>query len=92
VNTSSSLDDTTDLGRNFYLVLSQAVPISRGQNHDPVGGHRSIGSVFTAFGGKMALGGSTKLPEWQQRHQPQLSKKAPIALLGPIRRPSASTW
>jgi|GEM_PF-436083 len=55
------LDDTTDLGRNFYLVLSQAVPISRGQNPILLVATAGIGSDFYGFGGNGTLGSTNCL-------------------------------
>ena len=43
------LDDTTDLGRNFYLVLSQAVPLSTGDNPIMLVATGGIGSDFYGY-------------------------------------------
>lgn len=43
------LDDTTDLGRNFYLVLSQAIPLSTGDNPVLLVATGGIGSDFYGY-------------------------------------------
>jgi hypothetical protein len=43
-------DDTVDLGRNFYLVLSQAVPLGQGTDPPVLVGTFGIGSDFYGFG------------------------------------------
>ncbi|MEX1315651.1 MAG: hypothetical protein AB1Z22_00815 [Synechococcaceae cyanobacterium] len=43
------LDDTTDLGRNFYLVLSQAVPLRSGENPILLVATGGIGSDFYGY-------------------------------------------
>ncbi|MCP9888662.1 hypothetical protein KBY96_12090 [Cyanobium sp. ATX 6A2] len=50
------LDDNTDLGRNFYLVLSQAIPLN--QRPDPwlLVGTAGIGSDFYGYGNNGILG------------------------------------
>jgi hypothetical protein len=44
------LDSSTDLGRNFYLVLSQAVPLGQGPNGMWAVGTVGIGSDFYGYG------------------------------------------
>jgi hypothetical protein len=43
------LDDTTDLGRNFYLVLSQAIPLRTGENPIMLVATGGIGSDFYGY-------------------------------------------
>ncbi len=43
-------DNTVDLGRNFYLVLSQGVPLGRGETPPMLVGTIGIGSDFYGFG------------------------------------------
>jgi hypothetical protein len=43
-------DDTVDLGRNFYLVLSQGIPLGRGTDPAMLVGTVGIGSDFYGFG------------------------------------------
>lgn len=50
------LDDTTDLGRNFYLVLSQAIPLSRGSEPILLVATAGIGSDFYGYSGNGTLG------------------------------------
>ncbi len=55
------LDNTTDLGRNFYLVLSQAIPFSRGQNPILLVATAGIGSDFYGYAGNGTLGSTNCL-------------------------------
>ncbi len=55
------LDDTTDLGRNFYLVMSQAIPLSRGQNPILFVATAGIGSDFYGYAGNGTLGSTNCL-------------------------------
>lgn len=55
------LDDTTDLGRNFYLVMSQAIPLSRGQNPILLVATAGIGSDFYGYAGNGTLGSTNCL-------------------------------
>jgi hypothetical protein len=55
------LDNTTDLGRNFYLVLSQAIPLSRGQNPILLVATAGIGSDFYGYAGNGTLGSTNCL-------------------------------
>ncbi len=50
------LDDTVDLGRNFYLVLSQAIPLGRGPEPMLAVVTVGIGSDFFGYGGNGTLG------------------------------------
>ncbi len=50
------LDNTTDLGRNFYLVVSQAMPLSRGPDPILFVATAGIGSDFYGYGGNGTLG------------------------------------
>jgi hypothetical protein len=50
------LDSNTDLGRNFYLVLSQAVPLSRGADPALAVATVGIGSDFYGYGSNGTLG------------------------------------
>jgi hypothetical protein len=50
------LDNTTDLGRNFYLVLSQAIPLSKGNEPVLLVATAGIGSDFYGYGGNGTLG------------------------------------
>ncbi len=55
------LDDSTDLGRNFYLVLSQAIPLSRGTNPILFVATAGIGSDFYGYAGNGTLGSTNCL-------------------------------
>lgn len=55
------LDDTTDLGRNFYLVMSQAFPLSRGENPILLVATAGIGSDFYGYAGNGTLGSTNCL-------------------------------
>ncbi len=49
-------DNTTDLGRNYYLLLSQAIPLSRAEKPPVLVATAGIGSDFFGFGGNGTLG------------------------------------
>ncbi|MCP9801405.1 hypothetical protein [Synechococcus sp. RedBA-s] len=55
------LDNTTDLGRNFYLVMSQAIPLSRGQNPILFVATAGVGSDFYGYAGNGTLGSTNCL-------------------------------
>lgn len=50
------LDDNTDLGRNFYLVLSQAIPLNHTADPWLIVATAGIGSDFYGFGSNGILG------------------------------------
>jgi len=54
-------DNTIDLGRNFYLVLSQAVPLSAGPEPVVAVATVGIGSDFFGYGGNGILGSTNCL-------------------------------
>ncbi|MCT0230568.1 hypothetical protein KQ306_06865 [Synechococcus sp. CS-1324] len=54
-------DDSIDLGRNFYLVLSQAVPLSAGAEPVVAVATVGIGSDFFGYGGNGILGSTNCL-------------------------------
>lgn len=49
-------DDKTDLGRNYYLLLSQAIPLSRGEKPAVFVATAGLGSDFFGYGGNGVLG------------------------------------
>lgn len=49
-------DDTIDLGRNFYLVLSQAIPLNQAENPMMLVATAGIGSDFYGYGGNGTIG------------------------------------
>lgn len=49
-------DDQTDLGRNYYLLLSQAIPLSRAERPAVLVATAGIGSDFFGYGGNGTLG------------------------------------
>ena len=49
-------DNNTDLGRNYYLLLSQAVPLSRGEKPAMLVATAGIGSDAFGYGGNGVLG------------------------------------
>lgn len=51
-------DDQTDLGRNYYLLLSQAIPLSRAQTPAVLVATAGIGSDFFGYSGNGTLGAS----------------------------------
>ncbi|MFM7087724.1 MAG: hypothetical protein ACKOXO_12150 [Cyanobium sp.] len=54
-------DDQTDLGRNYYLLLSQAIPLSRAERPAVLVATAGIGSDFFGYGGNGTLGASNCL-------------------------------
>lgn len=51
-------DNKTDLGRNYYLLLSQAIPLSRVEKPPVLVATAGIGSDFFGYGGNGVLGQS----------------------------------
>jgi hypothetical protein len=49
-------DGNTDLGRNYYLLLSQAIPLSRAEKPPVLVATAGIGSDFFGYGGNGVLG------------------------------------
>lgn len=49
-------DNTTDLGRNYYLLLSQAIPLSRAEKPAVLVATAGIGSDLFGYGGNGTLG------------------------------------
>ncbi len=49
-------DGDTDLGRNYYLLLSQAVPLSRGEKPAMLVATAGVGSDLFGYGGNGVLG------------------------------------
>ena len=49
-------DSNTDLGRNYYLLLSQAIPLSRAEKPPVLVATAGIGSDFFGYGGNGTLG------------------------------------
>jgi len=49
-------DNNTDLGRNYYLLLSQAVPLSKGAKPAMLVATAGVGSDFFGYGGNGVLG------------------------------------
>ena len=49
-------DNQTDLGRNYYLLLSQAIPLSRAEKPAVLVATAGIGSDFFGYGGNGVLG------------------------------------
>ena len=49
-------DNKTDLGRNYYLLLSQAIPLSRGERPPVLVATAGIGSDLFGYGGNGTLG------------------------------------
>jgi hypothetical protein len=49
-------DNNTDLGRNYYLLLSQAIPLSRAEKPAVLVATAGIGSDFFGYGGNGVLG------------------------------------
>lgn len=50
------LDGKTDLGHNYYLLLSQAIPLSRAEKPPMLVATAGIGSDFFGYGGNGVLG------------------------------------
>ena len=49
-------DSKTDLGRNYYLLLSQAIPLSRAEKPPMLVATAGVGSDYFGFGGNGTLG------------------------------------
>lgn len=49
-------DDKTDLGRNYYLLLSQAIPLSRAEKPAVLVATAGVGSDLFGYGGNGVLG------------------------------------
>jgi len=49
-------DNQTDLGRNYYLLLSQAIPLSRAEKPPVLVATAGLGSDFFGYGGNGVLG------------------------------------